>query len=433
MTGPVLPGAQDAGESPGAQPAALRDSVLELAQFGQVGPSAVTRLAFTADDEAAHRFIAQRMRELGLRTRTDAFGNLFGRRDGTDDRLAPILTGSHLDGPPDGGMFDGTVGVLCALEVVRLMNEREAELAHPLEVVAIRCEHLDRFGMSCLGSRALSGKLEDRDLDRLRDAESGETLREAVIAAGYLREPLETARLSGQAAAFLELHIEQGRVLEDGGDRLGVVSAIAGPTRFQARLRGIADHSGGTPMRIRHDALCGAAEVILLLERLASETTSSVGTIGVINAKPGALHTIPGTVEFGVDIRGVDGDEKSALAHAFELEMKRIAQRRRLELEYASSVDERPVPCSRLVRAAVRDGLAEAGLAFVEMASGGGHDTQHLAACTEAGMIFVPSIGGISHTPEERTSWQDLARGADALDCALRRLDVSLPTETVGA
>jgi N-carbamoyl-L-amino-acid hydrolase len=414
-----------------AQPAALREAVLELAQYGRVGPSAVTRLAFTPDDEAAHQFIGERMRELGLRTRTDAFGNVFGRRDGTDDQLAPILTGSHLDGPPDGGMFDGTVGVLSALEVIRLMNERGAKLAHPLEVVAVRCEHLDRFGMSCLGSRALSGKLQDDDLDRLRDVDSGESLREALIAAGHLREPLESVRLSGRVAAFLELHIEQGRVLEDGGDRLGVVTAIAGPTRFQVQLTGLADHSGGTPMRIRRDALCGAADVILVLERLASETDSSVGTVGIIEAKPGALHTIPGLVRFGVDIRGVNGDEKAELARQFEGELQRIAERRGLALDYTGSVDEPPVPCSGLVRGAVRDGLSDADLAFIEMASGGGHDTQHMAACTEAGMIFVPSIGGISHTPDEQTSWEDLAQGADALDSALRRLDVDLRSDAV--
>jgi hydantoinase/carbamoylase family amidase len=405
----------------------VRAATIALAEFGRVGPTAVTRLAFTPEDEQAHEFVAQQMHALGLKTRVDAFGNLFGRREGTVPDAPAILTGSHLDGPPDGGMFDGTIGVLCALEAVRAMNERGLHLSHPLEVVAIRCEHLDRFGMSCLGSRALAGKLQDADLDRLVDKQTGESLRAALISAGHLREPLASVRLRGRVAAFLELHIEQGRVLEDGGDRLGIVTAIAGPTRFQVRLAGTADHSGGTPMRLRRDALCGASEIILALERLAGATSSSVGTVGTISVTPGAMHTIPGVAEFGVDIRGVDTIEKAALVSAFRAELQAVSDRRGLRLDFTCSVDEQAIPCSEIVRRAIREGVGTEGLPYVEMPSGGGHDTQHLAHCTEAGMMFVPSIDGISHTPQERTSWADLALGVRALGAALERLDVLLP------
>src|SRR5262249_1602252 len=156
-------------------------------------------------DEAAHTFIAERMRALGLQTRTDAFGNVFGRREGAVRDAPVLMTGSHLDGPPDGGMFDGTIGVLCALEAVPALNEAGAELRHPFEIVAIRCEHLDRFGMSCLGSRAMSGKLTEADLDRLADRETGESLRAALEAAGHLKEPLASARLGKEVGAFVEL------------------------------------------------------------------------------------------------------------------------------------------------------------------------------------------------------------------------------------
>lgn len=404
----------------------LQEATIALAEFGRVGPTAVTRLAFTSEDEAAHKFIAQRMRAVGLETRVDAFGNVFGRRSGTDEAASVILTGSHLDGPPDGGMFDGTVGVICALEAVHAMNERGVALRHPLEVVAIRCEHLDRFGMSCLGSRAMSGKLNDPELDRLADRQTGESLREALLAAGHLGEPLASVRLEDRVGAFVELHIEQGRVLEDAGDRLGVVTAIAGPTRFLVRLEGVADHSGGTPMKLRRDALCGAAETALALERLATSTSSSVGTVGVFEVRPGAMHTVPGVAEFAVDIRGVDAAEKAALVVRFRSEMEAIAARRELGLSFTCSVDEPPVPCSELVRRAIGDALMDERLQYVEMASGGGHDTQHLSRCTEAGMIFVPSVAGISHAPEERTEWEDLALGATALRAALERLDTVL-------
>jgi N-carbamoyl-L-amino-acid hydrolase len=236
-----------------------------------------------------------------------------------------------------------------------------------------------------------------------------------------------------RVGAFVELHIEQGRVLEDAGSRLGVVTAIAGPTRFLVRLEGLADHSGGTPMKLRRDAFCGAAEVALALERLAGSTASAVGTIGVIEVSPGAMHTVPGVAEFAVDIRGVDGTEKAALVRQFQSEMEAIAGRRGLRLSCKCSVDEPPVPCSEIVRRAIRDALKDEGLTHIEMPSGGGHDTQHLAGCTEAGMIFVPSVDGISHTPDERTSWDDLALGAQGLGVSLERLDAALPTNGLQA
>lgn len=418
--------------SPASSAAAerLREATVALAEFGRVGATAVTRLAFTSEDEAAHDFIAERMRSVGLKTRTDAFGNVFGRRTGAEASAPAILTGSHLDGPPDGGMFDGTVGVLCALEAVRALNERGVMLRHPLEVVAIRCEHLDRFGMSCLGSRAMSGKLDESDLDQLVDKHTGESLREALLAAGHLGEGLASVRVNDRLAAFVELHIEQGRVLEEAKQHLGVVTAIAGPTRFLVRLEGVADHSGGTPMKLRRDALCGAAETALALERLASSTSSSVGTIGVFEVRPGAMHTVPGLAEFAVDIRGVDADEKVALVAHFKSEMEAISAKRGLHLGFTCTVDEAPVPCSQTVRRAIGGALVGEGLPYIEMPSGGGHDTQHLARCTEAGMIFVPSVAGISHAPPERTEWEDLALGAKALTATLERLDGELPTGT---
>lgn len=404
----------------------IEQLVNQLADFGRVGPTAVTRLAFMPEDEAAHAFIAERMAERGLKTRFDAFGNLFGRRAGRQPDAPVVLTGSHLDGPPDGGMYDGTIGVICALEAIRLLDERGVETERPIEVAAIRCEHLDRFGVSCLGSRAMAGKLTEDDLDRLTDglteSRRGQTLREALREAGHLREALASADIGERVHAFVELHIEQGKVLEERGERLGLVTGIAGPTRFAIELTGAADHSGGTPMDLRRDALCGAAEMILALERMASETSSSVGTVGVIEVSPGAVHTIPGSVRFKVDIRGVDRDEKAGLVDGFRRELDAIAARRELGMSVSTSVDEPPVPCSAEVLDTMAGVLEEAGFRFMRMPSGGGHDTQHLAARTNVAMLFVPSVGGISHTPEEYTSPEDLAHGAEALALCLQQL-----------
>ena len=325
----------------------IEDMTGAFAEFGRVGPTAVTRLAFTAEDEAAHAFMAERMREAGLTTRVDAFGNVFGRREGEDPEAPVVLTGSHLDGPPDGGRFDGTIGVICGLEAIRLLDERGVRTRNAIEVAAIRCEHLDRFGLSCLGSRALSGKLTEEHLDRLRDDEAGETLRDALLGAGHLRDDLASVRLDGRVASFVELHIEQGKVLEERGERLGVVTGIAGPTRFHIRLGGSADHSGGTPMSLRRDALCGGAEIVLALERSAAATASCVGTVGIIEARPGAVHTIPGDVELRVDIRGVDGDAKAELVEVFTEHVRTIAGERDLALVMSCSVNKPPCPARR--------------------------------------------------------------------------------------
>ncbi len=316
----------------------LRETVEALADFGRVGPTAVTRLAFTDADEAAARFIGDRMREANLTIRVNAFGNVFGRRDGTRPDLPAVLTGSHIDGPPDGGMFDGTAGVLCALEACCLLDEAHVRTPAPIDVVAIRCEHLDRFGVSCLGSRALAGKLTEDDLDAFHD-EDDRSLREVLVERGYLKEPLETVAIGGRVSCYVELHIEQGRVLEDAGGLLGVVTGIAGPTRFTFHVKGIADHSGGTPMPLRRDALCAAAEIILELERLTSASRSCVGTVGVINVLPGAVHTIPGDVFFKVDLRGSEAGEKQKIVEEFLAHAETIAERRCVGLSHTTSVE----------------------------------------------------------------------------------------------
>jgi N-carbamoyl-L-amino-acid hydrolase len=410
-----------------ADPERIAEMTTALADFGREGPTAVNRIAFTPVDEVAHTFVERHMRELGLETRVDAFGNVFGRRAGDDPDALPVMTGSHLDGPPAGGMYDGTIGVVCALEAVRVMNDLGIRTRRPIDVAAIRCEHLDRFGLSCLGSRALSGKLQEDDLDRLTDIlveppERARTLREVLRGAGHLHENLESVRLAGKVHAFLELHIEQGKVLEERGERLGIVTGIAGPTRFNVTLEGSADHSGGTPMSLRHDALCGAAEAILALERIAESEPPSVGTVGVLSVSPGAVHTIVGEARFRVDIRGVERAAKQRVVDAFTTVIREIAERRGLELTMTCSVDEPPVPCSPGVVEAVAGALADAGMEAIRMPSGGGHDAQHMAHCTDAAMIFVPSAGGISHTPDEHTSWDDLAHGATAVLHSLIRL-----------
>ncbi len=323
----------------------LQTDIDALAQFGKSGPTAITRLAFTEADNEAHQHVERLMREAGLETRHDVFGNLIGRLGGSETGTKPVMTGSHVDGPPDGGIYDGVIGVLSGIEACRMLSEAGVSTRRPIEVVAVRCEHLDRFGVSCLGSRALGGKLEQGDLDRLED-EDGNTLRRVLEECGFQPDQLAAASLKDRVHAWVELHVEQGRVLENRGKTIGVVTAIAGPTRYKVRVEGLADHSGATPMSIRRDAMMGAAEMILDLERLSRATEDCVGTVGVIRAFPGAVHTIPGTVEFYVDIRGVHAPDKARLVDAFRQAMEGRARERDLGLSMETFVDEPPVPCT---------------------------------------------------------------------------------------
>lgn len=404
-----------------ADPARLLADIEALSTFGEVGPTAITRLAFTPADNDAHRYVEQLMGEAGLATRYDAFGNLFGRREGRAPGARPVVTGSHLDGPPNGGIYDGVVGVLSGIEVCRMLTQSGIDTAHPIEVCAVRAEHLDRFGLSCLGSRALAGKLAASDFERLEDAD-GRGLGEVLASCGFAPDQLDTVNLAGRIHAWVELHVEQGRVLEDAGKRVGVVTAIAGPTRYKLRVQGMADHSGATPMSIRRDALMGAAEMALALERLSKATEACVGTVGIIEAFPGAVHTIPGTVELFVDIRGVHKEEKRQLVEAFREAIRKCAAERGLELTIETFVDEPPVPCTPWVVDTLSKVCRELSASFMTMSSGAGHDTQHVAAVADVGMYFVPSGRGIAHTPEEYTALEDLAYGAEVFAEALLEL-----------
>ena len=399
----------------------LQRDITALATFGRVGPTAITRLAFTPEDNAAYAHVEQLMREAGLVTSFDSFGNLFGERPGTDTAALPVLSGSHVDGPPNGGIYDGIIGILCGIEACRLLNEAGIRTRRAIQIVAVRAEHLDRFGISCLGSRALGGKLTASDLDRLVDAD-GLSLRRVLADCGFAPDHLAAAHLAGRIHAWLELHVEQGRVLEDCGKRVGVVTAIAGPTRHKVRVEGMADHSGATPMAIRLDALCGAAEIVLDLERLAKNTQDSVGTIGILRTFPGAVHTIPGVVEFFVDIRGVQQDDKARLVEDFKQAMASRCAARGLELKVETTVDEAPVPCTPWLVEGLDAMCREISADHLVMPSGAGHDTQHIAAAADVGMLFIPSARGIAHTPDEYTAPKDVAYGTEVLTEALLRL-----------
>jgi ureidoglycolate amidohydrolase len=403
---------------------ALDDAIAELAQFND-DPDAggITREVYTPTYAAALAWVAERMRAAGLETRLDAVGNLFGRWAGAEPDAPIVLTGSHVDTTLNAGRYDGVLGVLGAIEAVRALGADGVAPRRSIEVVAWAGEE-PRFGTGCVGSRAAAGELERADLDRLRDREVV-SMADALREAGFDPDRLADARIDPATVhALVELHIEQGIVLETGGEQVGVVTAIAAPHDFRLTLRGAATHAGATPMALRRDALAGAAEAMLVIERLAQQSPSgtTVGTVGVLRARPGAINVVPGEVELDVDVRDSDLAAREQVVDAIVTAASAIAQRRGLELAVAPIVDDVPVQCDPLVVQAAEAACEELGLAFRTMTSGAYHDAMIMGRRVPVGMLFVPSAGGVSHHPDEYTAPEDLERGVRVLAGTLARL-----------
>lgn len=394
--------------------------------IGGDGRGGVTRLAFTEADQSARRLFQDKLTAAGLAVRVDAVGNVFGRRVGRNNALPPVLLGSHLDSVPSGGRFDGPLGVLAALEVVRMLEYARAETRRPVEIACFVAEESSRFGTATLGSKAVVGKLAPEMLDRLRDPE-GRTLAEVLRGCGFPPDRVEDARRRpGEYHAYLELHLEQGAVLEHAGIPVGLVTGIAAPTRFCVTYTGRADHSGATPMGLRRDALVAGAELVLAVRRnvLAHGSPTSVGTVGVLRVQPGAMNVIPGQAILGIDLRDIDADAKRRIAKKVQVAARRIARKWKQDVSVETLADESPVPLSERVRQVSRAACQACGVPFLELPSGAGHDAMYLAEIAETGMIFVRCREGISHNPAEFVESQDMAAGTAVLaETAVRLAD----------
>ena len=390
-----------------------------ISEFGRLDNGGVTRLAFSEADLRARDYLQHAMEAAGLEVIVDGAGNMRGRRAG-EESLPAVLMGSHLDTVPNGGHYDGVIGILAALEVARVMDEQCIRTRRSVELVNFSAEESSRFGVATFGSKALIGDLKD-DIDRLVD-EKGISLGKALSDAGYSSEDLESIRLrKGDIHAYLELHIEQGPVLEKAGIPVGIVTAIAAPTRFKVIVRGRADHSGTTPMNMRRDALAAASELVLGVESIAGKDAGehTVGTVGYLRVTPGVMNVIPEQVELGIDLRDIDGGEKKrAVAKVLDL-MNGIAARRHVEIEREILTDDDPVPMSGKIIDRLKMTARDADIPFLTLPSGAGHDAMNLARITDAGMIFIPSIHGISHNIAEKSRMEDVRQGTEILLCAV--------------
>lgn len=392
---------------------------MALARFGfNETDKGIYRQGFSNTDMEARAWVLEKMDGLGMATRMDGAGNVIGRY-GPGNKPA-VMVGSHLDTVPAGGIFDGALGVMAGIECIRVIQENDVSLDYPIEIVGTS-EEEGRFG-GMLGAQALAGCLTPDWLDSARDA-GGMLLKDAMAAHGLNHlAALHAHRDKTDLKAFIELHVEQGPVLETVDKSIGVVEGISGVFKWMVRLIGKADHAGTAPMDMRSDAFLGLADFAHEIQRIIDEegTERSRITIGHVELKPGFPHTVPGEVDFTIVGRDLDGDVMRGLANACHRVLSAIARKHRLKFEYEQMSWLEPQYCSDKVVDLIDANAKKRGYSHQRMPSGAGHDVQFLARVTDAGLIFVPSVNGVSHAPDEWTHWVDVERGANLLlDCVI--------------
>ncbi len=395
----------------------------ELAGFSDAPAPAVTRILYTDADLAARAFIKDRCTRAGLSVREDAIGNLFARWEGLRPDLPAVATGSHTDAIPHSGRFDGTVGVLGALEAIRALKHGEYQPLRSVDLLMFTSEEPTRFGIGCLGSRALCGQLPVDRMLALRDAE-GRGLDEIRRAAGFVGELADVRLPDGYYSAFVELHIEQGPILERERLPIGIVTAIAAPAALRVTWDGQGGHAGAVLMPERRDALCASAETILVVESAARMVggADSVATTGVCRVHPGAINSIPDRVTLEIDVRDIDLATRDRVVAAIRTAIDQIGDRRGVSASVNLLNADPPAAMDEAVVAAVHAACEASGLAGRRMISRAYHDSLFMARVAPTGMIFIPCKGGISHRPEESSEPDEIARGIEVLALALARL-----------
>lgn len=417
------PGARrDAQGLPHVSPQRLERALQTLGTIGRDPETGgIDRLPFSPADLEARAWFARQLTTAGMEVRTDEAGNLIGRLPGTAPALAPIVLGSHLDAVPQGGRFDGALGLISALEVVRSLQDLDLRLRHPIEIV----DFTDEEG-GLVGSRAWIGTLTEEDLAKVYGERTyAEALRELGLDPERIRQ---ARRQPGEVAAYLELHIEQGRRLERAGKTIGVVEGIVALDEYEVEVRGEANHAGTTRMPDRHDPLAAAARMVTALrEEVLSQGGDLVGTVGRIEAEPGTPNVIPGTVRFTIDLRDPSRLVLDRTAADLQQRFRQIASEEGVEVSWRYLVTLPSAPCDPMVQEAVREAAEMYRYPYEVMPSGAGHDAQSVARIAPMGMIFVPSVGGFSHSPSEFTTTADAVAGADVMLQAVLLLDGRLP------
>jgi N-carbamoyl-L-amino-acid hydrolase len=429
LGGNPSPAEQNSTSERHVQQQRLSDTLGKLAEFGRNPEGGVSRVGFSEADLAGRSYVIGLMKEAGLEVRTDPAGNIFGLRAGSE-ALQPILFGSHIDSVPHGGNFDGDVGSLGAIEVIRALNGRNQKTRHPFEVVIWTNEEGGRFYAGLFGSSAAAGVLPADIAGRVDDR--GEKLSDWLARMGGDASRIAEARiLKGSIAAYLELHIEQGGILDHAQIPIGIVEGIVGISARTCTASGFANHAGTTPMNQRRDALAAASRAVLAVrEEVRREPGPQVGTVGWMKVEPGATNVIPGRVQFPVELRDLEADHIDRIAARILSRFAVIAREENVDISCTPPDVHQPALTSPELREAIRASAEDAGLTTIELPSGAGHDAQNVARFAGMGMIFVPSRGGISHSPLEFTPPEQVANGAEVLYRTLLRIDAQLDAAT---
>lgn len=399
----------------------LNGTLTKLSEFGRNPQGGVSRMAYTEADRAAREWVMELMREAGLEPRIDAAGNIMAVRPGSDSTRKPLLFGSHIDSVPEGGNYDGDVGSMGAIEVARTLHENRVSTRHPLELVIWQNEE-----GGLIGSRAVSGDLRAAELDLV--SRSGKTIRDGIRFLGGNPDALEgVKRQRGDIAAYLELHIEQGAILDEAKIDIGVVEGIVGILWWDVTIEGFSNHAGTTPMNRRKDAMLAAARFVQAVNRVVTRVPGrQVGTVGRIQALPGAPNVIPGKVVLSLELRDLDDAKIRRLFASIQAEAKRIERDSGTSFSFKAINVNAAAPTDMRIRAVIEREAKAIGLSTRRMPSGAGHDAQDVARLGPVGMIFVPSVGGISHSPKEFSRPKDIENGANVLLRSLLSLDAEM-------
>ena len=395
-----------------------------ISEFGALKGGGLTRLAFSKEDLEARKFLINLIEKNGFKLKIDNVGNIYAiYNDGCEADAKPVCVGSHIDSVPNGGFYDGTLGVMAGLEALTAIKEAGIKLKRPLWLINFSCEESSRFKTATIGSKIISGKLSQQRLHELKD-EDGISLFEAMSAAGFKPQNLDEAILKENSLhAYLELHIEQGPVLERSAISVGVVSGIAAPIRFEITIQGKADHSGATPMNMRSDALLAASHIIIAANKFAKNKKTAVATVGYVHAKPGVLNVVPGEARLGVDLRDID----KASLEELNLELRNFVGELSHELKFSYEIRElssdEPVKLSEHAINLLEDEAKKLGIKTLTLPSGAGHDAMNLTKlASSVGMLFIPCVDGISHNIAEAINFKDAVAATKILTNALIRL-----------
>ena len=417
--GSLLSNNKKAGANLSVNGQRIESRIFELAKFGKDASGRGYRVAYTKGDIEGRAWFIELMKKAGLDPTIDAAGNIIGKRKGKDQSLKPIGFGSHIDMVPDGGNYDGTLGSISALEIIEILNENSFVTEHPLEVIIFGNEE-----GGTIGSKAMVGGLTSDGLQQ--KSQSGLTMAEGIKAIGGNPDNIQSCiRKKGDFHAWVELHIEQGGILEKEKIQIGVVEGIVGIVHWEVTVEGFANHAGATPMNMRQDALLAASKfVIAVNEAINSVKGTQVGTVGKIAVQPGAYNVIPGKVVLGLEIRDLSAEKIEILFHEIEKRAAIIAKDSKATISFLRQPNEsKPALTDKKLQQVINSAAKALGFSTRFMQSGAGHDSQHIASIAPAAMIFIPSVGGISHSPKEFSTATDMANGANVLLQTILKLD----------